>query len=159
MTGNDPTIRTHAQLTPPLARLAESLDHEIDLLQRLDALSRRQSAMVDSPEAGAVLGILRERETLVASIRDADEQAERLKREVRGHEPRPGFGAEIDARIARVAAMLDAISRRDRDDRRRLEEQRAGIVAEMRSLAARQTAGRAYAPAGATPPRFEDRHA
>jgi hypothetical protein len=142
------------------ARLVALLDAQVALLGQLDALSQRQTALVDAPDVEPLLGVLGERDEVI----DALTVAEREVRSLRGPwEAAHGSlseqqRAEVPRRLEAVASLASQITARDSADQARLHARLSGVASEIAGVASSRRAVSAYGGAGSPQgPKFQDR--
>jgi hypothetical protein len=129
------------------------------LLGELDALSQRQSMLIEEPVLDPLLAVLDERQQVVDRITATSRTVEQLRAEwerVRDHVPGE-HTANVQRELDAVMALVGEVQRRDERDHARLKARLDGVTAELAGLTATKRAGVAYgavAPGGA---RFQDR--
>jgi hypothetical protein len=129
------------------------------LLGELDALSQRQSLLIEEPVLDPLLAVLEERQQVVDRITQSHRTSEQLRAQwdsMQSHLPeahRQQVQREIDA----VASLAEQVRARDERDHARLKQRLEGVTAELAGLATTRKAANAYAPAPASTPRFQDR--
>ncbi len=129
------------------------------LLGELDALSQRQSLLIDEPVLDPLLAVLDERQQVVDRITQTHRTSEQLRAQwdaMHGQLPeahRQQVQRETDA----VASLAEQVQKRDERDHTRLKKRLEGVTAELAELATTRKAASAYAPASPNAPRFQDR--
>jgi hypothetical protein len=151
---------THADVVG--RRLLALLDEQHALLGRLDALSQRQSDLIDrDEEPDRVLAILAERQAVIDRMEAASRSLEPVHTEwmtsasVAGEEVRDA----IRRRLESTAALMDLVQARDASDRDRLESRRQALAGELASMDQSRRALGAYGATGSAQPRFRDQEA
>jgi hypothetical protein len=156
MTGRSTQQRRQADDS---SRFSAAVTRRHELYVRLDALSRRQSACVESEDTSVLLEVLAEREGIVQEIVGLSQEIERWGA------PERLLGALGVAERDRVekadheaSRLASTILERDEADRLILEERRAALSAEMSGVSNGRTAMAAYGGRGRPGPRMQDRN-
>lgn len=141
----------------PVVQLEVMLDQRLRLFERLDALSRRQSALIEVEDYEGLLGVVAEREEVVATLAALDEDCglDAMADVVAsaGEESQRAIEAKAD----RLAELEASVAARDESDLRSLEGRRAAMSRQMREVDVGRTALGAYGGVTAESPRFQDR--
>lgn len=142
-------------------RLARILDTQLELYTRLDALGPEQRRCIDEQAPERLLDVLARRQSIIEEIQAANELIEPFSRDWSRLAPALSESqrAALRERFDRVAALVEAICRRDDDDRRALELERARVGSELGTVARARGAVNAYGKPGESGPRFQDRSA
>jgi len=157
--------------TPPAAHSTEScgacvseyisvLGQQRALLGELDALSQRQSLLIDEPVLDALLAVLEERQQVVDRIMQTARMVdqirphwERLQAQVPEH-----HRLQVQRESDTVAQLAAEVQRRDEQDHSRLKQRLDGVTSELAGLSTTKKAANAYTPAEQNLPRFQDRN-
>ena len=142
------------------AMLAAELDAQCSRLGELDALSQRQSALVDRDDGTELLSLLGERQVVIDEIARLSGRIDPLRKawdEV-STKAAASLRGDIDGRINSMAALLHGIRERDESDRVRLEARREAIRREMMQMNTSRQAVGAYGGSVAGP-NYQDRTA
>jgi hypothetical protein len=128
------------------------------LLGELDALSQRQSLLIDEPVLDALLAVLEERQQVIDRIMATARTIEQLRAEwerVRERVP-ADHGANVDRELDAVMALAGEVQRRDERDHARLKARLDGVAAELAGLTTSKKAAAAYGQGPAAGARFQD---
>ncbi len=157
------TTPTHGRSNIPgsdSSRVAELLDRQETLFLRLDALSRRQSRLVEEEATDDLLRLLHERQNVVGALDEASREIgpyrARWEQVLAG--TRPDQRARFIGQVERLAELAAAIAARDDADRREIERRRDRLASDLAGVGRVRGAVAAYGPAGGRPAaRFQDR--
>lgn len=141
--------------------LEAALDRRLCLFERLDALSRRQAALIELEDYEGLLVVVGEREEVVSEIVAfargegvaLDDAARALaacsqvKREA------------LQAKVNRLEALETAVADRDEADLAVLRGRRDAVAEQLRDVSAARSALGAYARRESTGPKFQDHEA
>ena len=159
MSGPAPSSTTPASIWGP--RLARVLERQRDVCLTLEALSRRQEALVAGEDTDALLALLGERQTAVDELTALGAELEPLKSvwESEAWRLPPDQRSRITALVEEIGRLVETVGRRDEAARVRLEERRAVVARELGDISRARGADAAYAGAGRreSPPAYEDR--
>jgi hypothetical protein len=142
------------------AMLVVELDAQCSRFGELDALSQRQSALVERDDGTELLMLLAERQAVIDEIARLSARIDPLRKawdEVAAHAT-AALRTDIETRINSMAALLHGIRERDEFDRTRLETRRESIRREMIQMNASKQAVGAYGNKAAGP-NYQDRTA
>lgn len=143
-------------------RLLALLDEQHALLGRLDALSQRQSELIErDEEPDRLLAVLAERQAVI----DRMEQGSRALQPL--HDQWMNVAGEageevreaIRRRLELTATLMDLVQARDASDRDRLESRRRALAGELASMDQTRRALGAYGWEAPAEPRFRDEEA
>jgi len=127
-------------------QLIEQLEVHRALCGMLDAISQRQGKIVAQGEAGAILAVLAERESVIEELSRSNARIEPLRRVwdsvVSGVEA--SQRDDVAERIEALAGLIGAVSERDNLDRQALEQRRDAVVAELRAMETQRKAVGVY---------------
>ncbi len=163
-TAENPMSMAHEDPSRWAPRLDRLLDEMQALYVELDGLSAQQGALIDAADTDALLGVLGERQRVVAQLEGAGERFDPFRR--RWEELMSALDAArreaFAVRVKRLMETIGRISERDDRDRKALEQQRMAVTDEMASLSRGRSAMAAYgggraAPGGAQGPMYQDR--
>ena len=141
-------------------RFETLVERQFALYGALDALSQRQTELVDAGDADGVLGILRQRQAIVEEIVEITEHAREFRERLASDE---GLAHATRERLARrvgaIERLADEINERDERDKRSLAASRERVASELAEVGRNRRAVSAYGAgeAGAGGPRFQDR--
>lgn len=141
------------------ARLAELLVHQEKLFLRLDALSKRQSLLVQEDRTDELLGVLGERQVIVDSLDEASRAVEpfRARWDQVLASARPEQRERVRRHVERLAEVAANIAARDDADRREIERRRDRLADDLAGVGRRRGAVAAYGPARGRPAaKFQD---
>jgi exonuclease VII large subunit len=171
MTAHKPSNHSHTPPTHPPAHSEQQctgcaaeylavLARQRALLGELDALSQRQSLLIDEPVLDPLLAVLEERQQVVDRITELHRTSEQLRQQwERMQEQLPeSHRREVQRELDAVSALAEQVQRRDEQDHARLKKRLESVTAELASLSLSRQAATAYAPAPHNAPRFQDRH-
>lgn len=143
------------------ATLDTLLEQQASSVGQLDALSQRQHELVESERPERLLGVLAERQGVVAELTDLMEKMEPFNRLwptiVMATEP--GKRDDIVRRVESIAQMIERVNQRDAEDHTVMTQKRDSIAQRLAGVQGGKAAVAAYGnnrPAG---PRFQDREA
>lgn len=144
------------------ARLERVLERQLQLYAQLDALSAKQSNLIDTERTDELIDLLRRRQGLIDQVAELNtqmqpyrEQWEQLADSL-DTDKREALREKFDD----LSAAVRRIVMRDDADRVRLEARRARIARDLAGVSSGQGAVNAYASKGAPPaPRLQDRSA
>ncbi len=140
-------------------RFEALVERQCALYAALDALSQRQSELVEAGDAEGVLGVLHSRQSVLDELATVAEQQRPLRDrwasslaliDVPSRE-------RLAARVQAMERLAAEINERDERDRERLAEQRDGIASELASVGKTRRAVSAYGESPAYGARFQDR--
>jgi hypothetical protein len=135
------------------------LSQQRAFLGELDALSQRQSMLIDEPVLEPLLAVLEERQQVVDRITQTARTADQLRvqwERTRDHVPEV-HQRQVEKEVEAVVALAEQVQKRDERDHSRLKARLEGVTTELAGLATSKKAANAYAPRQATLPRFQDR--
>lgn len=140
-------------------RLVPMLDRQREMLGRLQQLADRQEALIRDGKVDALLSLLNERQKLIDGYlgmqRDLTPLLENLPAWL--EKLSDCDRDRIRAAISEIDGQLDAVLKRDEDDRRLLEESRRGAREQLGTMASAKQARSAYlAPSTSSNNRFAD---
>jgi hypothetical protein len=133
-----------------------------ELFGRLDALSRKQSDLIQADETDRLLRLLTERQTVIDQIAETNAVLEpfRARWDAFLDELPEVHRQRVRTRLDAVAQLAGMIAQRDEHDRRELQARRDAMAQELTKVASGRGAVAAYG--GATSgdgPRYQDREA
>lgn len=129
------------------------------LLGELDALSQRQSLLIDEPVLDPLLMVLEERQQVIDRITQTARTAEQLRpqwEQTRDHVPE-AHQRQVERELEAVSSLAEQVQKRDERDHARLKQRLEGVTSELAGLATSKKAASAYAPQQTILPRFQDR--
>ncbi|MFI4856053.1 MAG: flagellar export chaperone FlgN [Phycisphaerales bacterium JB065] len=142
-------------------RLARVLDEQCRLYEQLDELSQHQSVCVESGETELLLDVLAQRQGVVEQVTEVNGLLEPF---VSRWDSLAGAldDSQRDAlrtKLARLDELVERISKRDEEDRQKLEAQKGQVAKELGSAVRQKNAAAAYGRSGGVQPgpRFQDR--
>lgn len=137
------------------------LTRQQELFGRLDALSQRQGALIQSDETDRLLRLLTERQDIIDEIAKTNSELEpyRGRWDAFLGELPAASRDRVKVRLDAVAHLAGTIAQRDEADRRELQSRRDAMVTELSKVATGRGAMAAYGPAAADGARFQDREA
>jgi hypothetical protein len=143
--------------SPELERLLRVLRAQRALLGELEACTARRSAALEDPDA--LLGAMNHRDALIARVeaqsREVDDAHAAWVR-VRGPHDHPGDVEDVRVLADELAASLARIEAADQRDASALRDRRQALADQIEGVVRAGRAGRAYAPSGHTPARYQD---
>lgn len=131
------------------------------LLGELDALSQRQSALIDNEDMEPLLALLDERQRVIDQVMPVSRTLDELRwrwRTVRAALPESRRDQVQHAEDA-LLGLFTQVARRDERDQARLKSRLESAGAQLSGLATSRRAAGAYGQTPAAAPRFQDRHA
>jgi hypothetical protein len=140
-------------------RLAELLERQETLFLRLDALSKRQSRLVQEERTDELLGVLGERQSVVDALEETSRAVEpfRARWDEVMSRARPEQRTRVRGQIERLAELAAAIAARDDADRHEIERRRDRLAGDLAGVGRTRGAVSAYgAPRGRPAARFQD---
>jgi len=142
-------------------RFEAIVERQFALYGALDALSQKQTELVDAGDAEGVLAILRQRQGIVEEIVDLAERA-RVYRDQLGSGAAgvaPGARERLTSRVGAIERLADEINARDERDRQSLAASRERIARELAEVGRGRRAVSAYgaSDSGTAGARFQDR--
>jgi hypothetical protein len=143
------------------AEYVSLLDAQRALLGELDALSQRQSTLIDGEDLEPLLALLDERQRVIDRVMPASRTLDELRwrwRTVRAALPETRREQVQRAEDA-VLQLFTQLARRDERDQARLRGRLDATGAQLAGLATSRRAAGAYGPVSSTAARFQDRHA
>lgn len=141
------------------AWVADALVRQLEFYQRLDTLSARQSELISDDNTDGLLAILGERQALIDRITEIGARLEPVRAAWEAFllglpgPTREQIGTLVDA----LGALAGRVAERDEADRRRLEERRAVVGAELTTIGRGRSALAAYGGRPLRAPVFQDR--
>lgn len=122
------------------------LEEHRALCGMLDAISQRQGQIVAHGEAGAILAILAERESVIDELSRSNARIEPLRRvwDSVSSAVSAEHRDDVAERIEALAGLIGAVADRDTQDRQALELRRDAVVSELRSLETQRRAAGMY---------------
>lgn len=157
---NNPAgAHSQQQCTGCAAEYLALLAHQRAMLGELDALSQRQSLLIDEPVLEPLLAVLEERQQVVDRITQAHRTSEQLRAQWERMQPQlpEAHRQQVQREIDAVASLAEQVQRRDERDHARLKRRLDSVTSELAGLAVSRKAASAYAPATPDSPRFQDR--
>lgn len=144
-------------------RLRRLLDEQETLFVRLDALSKRQRALVEEERTDELLRLLTERQTVIDAVggiaREVQPYRDRWEAVLAeaSAEQRERFSEQIE----RVAELASRVAARDDADRKLMEQRRDTLAGELAGAGRARGAVAAYGggKAGRPAAKFQDREA
>jgi hypothetical protein len=127
-------------------QLIEQLEVHRALCGMLDAISQRQGQIVAQGEAGAILAVLAERESVIEELSRSNARIEPLRRvwDSVVSSVEASQRDDVAERIEALAGLIGAVSERDNLDRQALEQRRDAVVAELRAMETQRKAVGTY---------------
>ncbi|HYE62887.1 MAG TPA: hypothetical protein VD997_12900 [Phycisphaerales bacterium] len=129
------------------------------LLGELDALSQRQSLLIDEPVLEPLLMVLEERQQVIDRITQTARLVEQLRPQwdrTRDHVPEAHL-RQVERELEAVSSLAEQVQKRDERDHARLKQRLEGVTSELAGLATSKKAANAYTPQQTVLPRFQDR--
>lgn len=156
-----PAPAPHEQPSVWAPRLARVLDEQCRLYEQLDELSQHQSVCVESGETELLLDVLAQRQGVVEQVTEVNGLLEPFvsKWESLADSLDDQQKSILREKLARLDELVDRISKRDEEDRAKLESQKGRVAQELGSAVRQKSAAVAYgrsAPQDAAP-RYQDR--
>ncbi len=141
-------------------RVAEILDRQIELFERLEALSADQRRLIDSRDTEALLALLSRRSNLVQRLDSVGKEFAPFR--ARWSEVLRTLAEaqrqSIENRLSQLEAVAERVAKRDEEDRLALAGERDDAARELASIKQGSAAVAAYGPGQArSEPRFHDR--
>jgi hypothetical protein len=137
------------------------LDAQRDLLGELDALSQRQSTLIDGEDLEPLLALLDERQRVIEQFMPASRALDELR--WRWRTVRAALSESRREQVQRaedaVLHLFTQVQRRDERDQARLKSRLDSTGAQLASLATSRRAAGAYGPITPSTARFQDRQA
>ncbi len=121
------------------ARLHEVLVTRIDILRKVEEVSRRRTEAIAAGRTDAIARLVAEREPLVRSLLESAGEVETLAAAVAGT-----ADAELLALVEEASSLVDAIAEHDRVDEGALAASGLAMREELERLSHAGRAGRAY---------------
>jgi hypothetical protein len=149
--GADPHRALHAQLVA-------LLDQQRELFGTLDGLSQRQAQIIADDDPDRLLELLTERQAIIDAIGGVNERIAPLKDAWRqaGVAVAPALRDDIASKIGVVAALADAIARRDTADQELLRRRRDAVSGQLTKMVQQRQATGAYSAPAPAGPRIQD---
>lgn len=142
-----------------ITELTALLERQHAALGELDAISRRQRALIEAADGGGLLELLRGRAVLVERAEAGSVRLARLREELGAATLARDTLAALAGRFLELESIAGRIAERDREDEAILKIQRDRVAAELAELAMGRRAVGAYGPSGAAQsPRYQDRN-
>jgi hypothetical protein len=138
-------------------RFESLVERQAALYGALDALSQRQTELVDAGDAEGVLAILRQRQTIVEEIVSVAEEARPYRDRLASEELEPEARERLSQRVGSIERLASEISDRDERDRRSLAASRERVAAELAEVGRGRRALNAYGAGGQSGAKFQDR--
>ncbi len=137
------------------------LQRQQELFSELDAMSARQSELIEAQDTDRLLTVLAERQSVIDRIADTSVRLEPYRASwdavIAGLDE---SGKErVRRRIDLLAELAERVARRDEADRRLLEERRDAVAGEMVQINRGRGAMAAYGTGPQTGARMQDREA
>lgn len=159
-TGTDTTLVT--ELGPGWREnLEANVASQLEQYGALDALSERQRSCIESGDTDRLMGLLGEREGLIASISETvglfgafADRWERIEEALPEREWR-----DLRRRLDAVASIASAIAARDAEDTGLIAEHKDELASKLRGVTKNRAAAQAYAGPRKGGPRYQDREA
>lgn len=135
------------------------VERQCALYGALDALSQRQTELVEAGDAEGVLAVLRSRQEILDELSVVAERQRPLRDRWASSLAliEMPVRERIAARVHAMERLAAEINERDERDRERLEEQRDSIANELASVGKTRRAVSAYGEAPSYGARFQDR--
>jgi hypothetical protein len=158
-TPGDGTPASPAEADARHARLVRLLDMQLAAAEKLDALSREQSARLDAGEAEAALLSIVAREELVTELARRAEELNPLVEAVLNNVRAVAQGrrVEVAARAQRLSELVAAVAARDQKDQHALACIRDRLETELSDLTRGRGAVGAYDVPGPVDATMQDR--
>lgn len=152
-------MTTHeAGVEAKITELRALLDRQHAALDELDAISRRQRALIEAADGPGLLSLLKSRAGLIEKAEAGAATLARLRQELELAPPGREALAGLHDRFAAIEGIAGRIAGRDREDEALLCRQRDRVAGELAELAMGRRAMGAYtASGGAQSPRYQDR--
>ncbi len=115
-----------------------------DLLQSLDALSRRQALLIDEPELDPLLRVLNERQQVIDELLDVRAASEAFEAGWAAAPLSEQSRDDVRGALLAVSTLAEQVAARDEQDHARLKRRLDGVTSELAGLAAGLRAGSAY---------------
>jgi len=153
------TADPHSDPQRLAARLGTILDEHESLYERLDALSERQSGLIDEDRTDELLGVLAERQRVVDRLLVVAE-------DLKPFQPRwDALLNQLDserretlrAKVHSIQEAARRVNERDDRDRARLAAQRKNLSDEIAGVGRSRGAINAYGGVQSPTPRYQDR--
>jgi hypothetical protein len=131
------------------------------LLGELDALSQRQSVLIDGEDMEPLLALLDERQRVIEQVLPVSRTLDELRwrwRTVRAALPESRRDQVQHAEDA-LLGLFTQVARRDERDQARLKSRLESAGTQLAELAASRRAAGAYGQPPSAAPRYQDRHA
>jgi hypothetical protein len=149
----------HADPNRLASRLESILTEHESLYERLDALSERQSTLIDEEKTDELLGVLAERQRVVDRLLAVGE-------DLKPFQPRwdelmaavdTGRRETLRTKVQFIQHAAQRVSERDDHDRARLAAQRKSLAEEIAGVNKSRAGINAYGNKQAPTPRYQDR--
>ena len=158
-------MTTHdASVDAKITELNALLDRQHAALDELEAISRRQRALIEAADGPGLLALLKSRAGLLEKAEAGAATLARLRLELESVLPGREALAELHGRFGAIEAIAGRIAGRDREDEALLRHQRDRVAGELAELAMGRRAMGAYTVSGAAggvggvqAPRYQDR--
>lgn len=149
----------HADPSRLAARLETILDEHESLYDRLDALSERQSELIDGEKTDELLGVLAERQRVVDRLLAVGEELKPFQ--PKWDDVLAGVDADrresLRSKVASIQQAAQRVNDRDDRDRARLAAQRKSLAEEIAGVNKSRVGLNAYGGQRAPSPRYQDR--
>jgi hypothetical protein len=136
------------------------LQRQQDLFSQLDAMSQRQSALIEAQDTDRLLAVLAERQSVIDRIAETSVRLEPYRASwdavMKGLDE-PGR-ARVRRRIDVLAELAERVAKRDEADRAMLETRRDAVAGEITQINRGRGAVAAYGQQQ-NGPRMQDREA
>lgn len=153
------TADPHADPSRLAARLDTILTEHESLYERLDALSERQSGLIDEDKTDELLGVLAERQRVVDRLLTIGEDLKPFQ--ARWDDLLARLDGErresLRAKVHGIQEAARRVNERDDRDRARLAAQRKSLADEIAGVGRSRGALNAYGGRAAPTPRYQDR--
>lgn len=141
-------------------RLSRVLDEQCRLYEQLDELSQHQSVCVDSGETELLLDVLAQRQGVVEQVTEVNGLLEPFvsKWDALAESLDDSQREALRGKLARLDELVERITKRDEEDRQKLEAQKGRVAQELGTAVRQKSAAAAYGKsAGQSGARFQDR--
>lgn len=142
-----------------LDRLELLVREELSVLGQVDALSQRQSSLVELDDASTLVALLDERQGLIERAASLASEVSQLRDACAGSRNVPATRwSTVEKSFAAVADLAERIATRDRADAQAMARTRDELAAEMGQLDKGRGASAAYGNTrAARGPKYQDR--
>ncbi len=160
MKNNEKTLDALGNVHIWLGRLTRLMDDQQQLLQRLDAIGEKQSALIEAVDTQGLLTLLGERQVLIEKVLEIQEELDPFRQ--RWDELNQSLKADQQEAVAKqiddLGELMKRVCQRDEHDSMLLSKQRDHLADQLTGVSRGRSALSAYHnPDKHNIPRYQDR--